>query len=176
MTDPGAKLADPTDTDATREALRRLCRRWPDLAARSHHEAGHVLACRCFNRPIAAVTLVDDQRGGATLTWPNGQHASSLREDLVILASGGIASRIYDPTADPGDADDATRALEKAWSIVGRAASKHRVDHELDTARRRAARVIREHWSTVESVALSLLRHHEVVEAVVPLADLTALD
>lgn len=156
--------------------LRALCGRWPTLAGTAHHEGGHIVAARAFARPIVATSIdPDETHSGCMWIWPGARDATILRQNLVILAAGAIASHTFDPTSDPGDQDDAKRLFNEAWLLVGRIADTALAGHEIDLAKRRAARLIRERRHQVEAVAAALLSFHETVTAM-PTLTLESLD
>ena len=134
------------------------------LTRNSYHEAGHAVAASCWGREIIAVSIDPKGRGAQVNLWPSARNADMIRQSLVILCAGPVASMIFDPTADRGDADDASQLIETGWRLVGRAfATAEMHDHELRLAERRAAKLIRDHWAHVEQTAQSLLRHHRLV-------------
>jgi len=156
--------------------LHLLCRRRPHLARASIHEAAHSVAARCFGRPIIGVTIDPDSPYPALYLLPGQRHPQILKENLVILSAGAIATVAFDPTVDPGDEDDAKRLLEEAWLLVGRMAERSKAQREIDLAKARAAHLVQTHWADVEAVAAGLLHHYELHNMIRVIKDLAELD
>ena len=138
-----------------------------DLIRASYHESGHIVAAQAFGRPIIAHSIDRTASRGPHVAYaylPNATNADLIREELIIMAAGPIASRLYDPTADPSDQGDASDMIATGWKLCGRLVNAEVHHHELQLAERRAAKLIRDNWAHVEQVAHSLVAHHRLVE------------
>ena len=141
-----------------------------ELTRTAHHEAGHVVACRCFGRPIVMASIDKSRRFNGHLYTVNIElgTARAHREQLIVYSAGRAASLLFDPSADPGDEDDRRKMTDLAWQLVGKVAAVETMRGEMRKADRRADSLIRRHRADVHQVAGMLLSYHEEVSSVVP--------
>jgi len=151
------------------------------LVGCSIHEAGHAVAAQALGGAVYAATLQKSGEpsgsewattAGAVFGWvANGPGVEACRRRMTFLAAGVCAQAIFDPLVKTVRQKDQDGMEDEGWKICGRRSLWGDVDGEIDAARARADRLLRELWPHVLKTAENLLRFHKDLD-VIPLQGL----
>lgn len=146
------------------------------------HECAHAIAALSFGRPIASIAVESDGSGAFRIsaTTPARSHEAEsaafhglcatlvpqdrgwCEQQLTIDLVGGVAQARIDGTAIARHA--AAIDLERASAMASAVGSPWEARTLLDQARRKAERLVDEHWHAIQAVARELDRRGRLSE------------
>jgi ATP-dependent Zn protease len=136
-------------------------RRSTELERTAYHEAGHVVAAVRQGIRIAAVTILSGDDFGGRTWLANGLNGASEHAGAVMLMAGEAAQNIFAPRSCSfvNGLSEKDHYLLMHW--LRQNGHPGFDDHgKLEQKYKRAARAfVREHWPSVDRVALALLKH-----------------
>ena len=141
--------------------IKRMMKAWPEHYVTAIHEAGHLVVSRFFRRQIRATSIHPDASAAGHFIF--GLPCDGLneeRENLIILAAGGIAQRKYEGKVYGDDRSDRGEMQKRARTICGWLVEERELAFELLVADRRAGQLVDRFWEQIQIVAGSLLYYH----------------